>query len=65
MRGVMNDNKTKSKYWYKTTTYYCPVCGKEEPDRERMYTPKPEDSSERYVYKQWYDSCEDYPEYDF
>jgi hypothetical protein len=42
------------KHWYKTTIYFCPVCGKEDKVRERTYT-KPESIEliERY---DWCDS---------
>ena len=35
-------NKKKVKYWYKTVTYECVLCGKETKNRYRVYDePKP------------------------
>ena len=47
----------KGKYWYKITVYWCPVCGREEVNRERQYTPRPENRADRYFVKQVYDWC--------
>lgn len=44
-------------YWYKFTTLYCPVCGREEKYKERQYTEKPEDNLERHVFEDRYDWC--------
>mgnify|MGYP006317667837 CR=1 FL=1 len=46
----------KTKYWYKTTVYYCPVCCSESKTKERQYVfPKPLNT---IVLKQVYDWCE-------
>lgn len=37
----------KPRYWYRITIYECPICGHSFEYRERMYTPKPVDRSER------------------
>ena len=37
----------KGKYWMYTTVYECPLCGYEDVNRERRYTPKPEDWQKR------------------
>jgi len=49
----------KNHYLYKTTIYYCPVCGKETSYKERQYTSKPE-KDRRIVRKEQYDYCEDW-----
>lgn len=49
---------TKTKYWYKITIHACPLCGREKVYRERQYTPKPKDDSERYAYSEHFDWCE-------
>jgi len=36
------------KHWYFITYYICTVCGRSDPDRERRYTPRPEDPEDRY-----------------
>jgi hypothetical protein len=33
--------KKTRKWWIFTTTYYCPLCGRESSYRERRYTKKP------------------------
>ena len=52
--------KEVKKYWYKFTCYYCPVCGRgeDEWEKERIYTPKPENGWERYEATQYYDYCD-------
>jgi uncharacterized Zn finger protein (UPF0148 family) len=40
---------TQLKYWIKTITVFCPVCGHEKIYRERVYGEKPENPAERYV----------------
>lgn len=49
----------KVTYWYKTFIQYCPVCGREafKETKERQYSPKPEDPSERTSIKEIYDYC--------
>jgi hypothetical protein len=50
--------KRLKKYWYKFFHYECPVCGRLDDWKERQYgTEKPEDRSERHIYKQQYDNC--------
>ena len=46
-------------YWYLTTIEYCPVCGRETTYRERQYTEKPQDATERFHIKEVYDYCEE------
>ncbi|HZL17757.1 MAG TPA: hypothetical protein VFG23_08430 [Polyangia bacterium] len=43
--------------WYFTTTVACPVCAGGFVERERRYTPKPDDPAERYEYLEIYDWC--------
>jgi hypothetical protein len=40
------------KYWYKFYISECVLCGSGYTEKERMYTPKPEDPRERYEYHQ-------------
>lgn len=39
--------RRKRGYWMYTTVYECPLCGYEDVNRERRYTPKPEDWQKR------------------
>lgn len=48
------------KYWYCFYYTECPVCGSLDKWKERKYSEKPEDSQERYIYKQEYDHCLEY-----
>lgn len=48
----------RKKYWYHTTIYECPVCGKSETIRERRFTPKPKVHTNRYKYVTSYDWCD-------
>ena len=49
-------NKKKVKYWYKTVTYECVLCGKETKNRFRVYDePKPTDPADRFEWHQ--DAC--------
>ena len=45
-------------HWYKITIHYCPLCGKEDKYRERIYGEKPKDHNERYVIKEYWDYCD-------
>ena len=49
------------KYWYMRFIGECPVCGRDKGYRERRYTPRPENASERVTYLSdfdTYDHCE-------
>lgn len=47
------------KYWYRFHWVVCPVCGQEfHYQKERMFTPKPEEHHLRYVCEDRYDYCE-------
>lgn len=48
----------KKKYWIFKTTYYCPLCGREDVYRERMFTKKPKDHNKRSEWIDKYDYCE-------
>lgn len=50
--------KEKKKYWIFTTQYECPICGRGENIKERMYTEKPEDYYKRYEFNIKYDYCD-------
>ena len=41
-------SKCKLTYWYRVTTWVCPLCGSEDRYRERVYGEKPEDYAERF-----------------
>lgn len=48
-------------HWYRQYIGFCPVCGRDQGYKERVYGEKPEDPKERYVMlddKQTYDGCE-------
>jgi hypothetical protein len=45
----------KIKYWYKTVTYECVLCGKETTHKYRVYGDKPTDPADRFEWHQ--DAC--------
>lgn len=45
------------KYWYKLFIYECPVCGSGNTYRERVYSDKPVEPSQRYEFIESYDWC--------
>jgi len=48
----------KKTYWIRFHYSECPVCGRGDEERERVYDePKPEDVSKRHIYHQHYDWC--------
>jgi len=52
--------KNKRPYWYKIFVGECPVCGRDKSYRIRVYSEKPKDTKERYVYLsnfETYDGC--------
>ena len=57
MRQMMIRQLQKRKYWVKRYEFYCPACGKNTVYRERRYTPKPKEYSERVEVKEQYDYC--------
>ena len=59
---MTNQSKQKNsverkKYWYEKTVYYCPVCGREDVYRERVYTPKPKNWGDRNTFIEKFDYC--------
>ena len=52
--------KAKGKYWYHTTYFHCPVCGREDKMRERRYTKKPKSFMDRWEFLEEYDNCMEY-----
>ena len=44
----MSEAATISRYWYRVTVWVCPLCGREDRYRERVYTEKPEDYADRF-----------------
>jgi len=51
------DPKPKRKHWYKIDKYECPVCGRGEEFRTRMYTDRPEKPEDRVTWHEQYDWC--------
>lgn len=47
----------KKKYWYKFYIEYCPVCGQERKDKQRVYGVKPKDYKKIYIVTEKYDYC--------
>lgn len=47
-----------ARYWYRTTTVYCPQCGKTENIRERQYDERPKDYDARNTTVEQYDYCD-------
>ena len=39
---------SKPTYWYRVFTFVCPICGREDRYRERVYDEKPEDYADRH-----------------
>jgi hypothetical protein len=57
----MNEKKKRQphkKHWYKRTITECPVCGRGEDYRERIYGEKPKDPKKIYEYEVAYDWCD-------
>ena len=52
---VDEDVPTTTNYWYFTEVVSCVLCGKETRNKERRYTPKPDNPSERTVWRE--DAC--------
>lgn len=49
----------KRTYWILTTIHECPICGRGNTYRERIYNrPKPKEPSKRYEYHDTYDYCD-------
>ena len=46
------------RYWYYVHTDYCPVCGKDDTARERIYGPRPEAREDRSSFHETYDWCD-------
>ncbi len=52
--------KPKQKYWYRIHIGECPVCGRNQGWRERVYGKRPKDTEKRYVQlsqNETYDHC--------
>jgi hypothetical protein len=45
-------------YWYHISSYYCPICGRDDTFRERRYTPRPDRWEDRHEFKEVYDYCD-------
>ena len=46
-------------YWYKTTVYYCPLCGRDDTYKERVYDEeKPKEWEKRFTFKEVWDYCD-------
>lgn len=47
---MINKGAKRQAYWYRFWLGECPLCGKDQSYKERVYGPKPEDDNERYKY---------------
>jgi len=54
---VIRKSIMRKQHWYMITYYECPVCGCGSELRTRMYTPKPEQESDRHEFVDEYDGC--------
>lgn len=52
IRARLNLLNNKYKYWYYILTTECTLCGKVKTNKERRYTTKPKNVSERYEHEQ-------------
>jgi hypothetical protein len=52
---VKKDNR-KKKYWYRQYIGECPVCGRDQSWRERVYGKKPKDTTKVYIHLTDFDS---------
>ena len=59
MHIVLKSNLNPDEYWYLITIYTCPVCGRRETSRERMYGKKPKELIARRRFVQEYDYCQE------
>ena len=53
-------NSVANKHWYKMYVGECPVCGRDQSFRERVYGKRPKNPKKRYVYLnqfETYDHC--------
>lgn len=58
---VCGAGKPRMPHWYKRFISECPVCGAGDEVRERQFTPRPDDPSERIEYDGMaYDWCMEY-----
>ena len=49
----------RKKYWYKTSVHYCPVCGRDDTYKERVYDEeKPKEWEKRFTFKEVWDYCD-------
>lgn len=46
------------RHWYFIHTDYCPVCGRDDTSRERVYGISPDDPQERRAFHESYDWCD-------
>jgi hypothetical protein len=53
-----NRAKGVTTYWYYIVSDYCPVCGREDITRTRLYGEKPKTWDERHKYNERYDWCD-------
>lgn len=47
------------RHWYFLAWDYCPVCGREDGSRTRVYGPKPKRREDRVEYMEHYDYCQE------
>ena len=55
---VIDPNEKVESYWYRVTVWVCPICGRVDRSRGRVYTEKPEDYDDRFqVIEGWCGDC--------
>lgn len=55
----MPKNGVKRRHWYEVTIYYCPLCGKVQKYRTRVYGKRPAKRDHRVHEREQYDHCDD------
>lgn len=45
-------------HWYLITVHYCPLCGRDSVFKERQYTERPAEYSDRHKFHEHFDWCE-------
>ena len=55
---MIDPNEKVESYWYRVTVWVCPICGRVDRSRGRVYTEKPEDYDDRFqVIEGWCGDC--------
>lgn len=48
----------ETRHWYFTDEHYCPICGRSDGGRQRVYGPRPEAWEDRHYFTESYDYCD-------